>query len=866
MAASNQFTVPVGTRHSFGIELECLIAYLPQGMEDPHQSEADKLPPLTRTESHDYGLIEILAAVRATLEKHGIPVKDPSPLAKSPPGVPVRLRGIDKWDVGMDSSVSEISRNDHRWQAIEIRSPALWATEESFEEIKYVVNVLTSNHRILINSTCGFHVHVGNGIQFFPGGALKRLGSFLWAADPILSRLHAPYRRINRYSRSIRHQSRLAFPKDVRPNIPHTRHDPIATTTFSDTSQEEKEHGGMKEWKEYVRWRNQVGPFMTLGMDVDDIRGGGGPVAREGSEKNSADSGHSPASSLLIERPEEDPTEHLRGEKIEEPEVNPSENMHKSTPLHLPPFHILKRELHRWREEAMKLDLPPDEHTMDRNIGWVRFDRVRDPRVNEWVRARCYDRHKHTHVHHLSTEEQVDLMLQAQCVVLFMHLDYRNLPQQDTYDLLVACAPFIESARSIWIWNTTTEQWEFHWFSIEDKLIHTRADREINIDAPHVVYRFENLAKLTELEGSHTEQGIEYINRADYDEALNTNKGVEQLVNGLHEYADSPGPRYMDDLPPGYGNSGYGKADNPNPGYKIYSTPTSDEGSPSEKPHYLTSSSSSSGKDFMPGAWSAMEDAFAKNPAPDPSTRTPPPRAPKLKPHDIESLPEPYIKEIYKESNAIVEEDWGLIGWLPPSTYPIPDEDEPVIPATTTTPMGLAELALCKSAAEVGTLLSAVNDTWRLNYNFRNYKTTWLGDNIDEEDSQELMTTTVPAELVNDEYNPRTIEFREAGGSMSPQRIATWARICAGIVRWSRRSSVADFLEVIQKLADQEERDRRWWEAKQAGGEAWDAYVEVFEDSDNMERYDVCDLLEDIGLFVEAAIVRKLESENGPPR
>ncbi|KAI0429305.1 hypothetical protein F5Y09DRAFT_310723 [Xylaria sp. FL1042] len=90
----------------------------------------------------------------------------------------------------------------------------------------------------------------------------------------------------------------------------------------------------------------------------------------------------------------------------------------------------------------------------------------------------------------------------------------------------------------------------------------------------------------------------------------------------------------------------------------------------------------------------------------------------------------------------------------------------------------------------------------------------------------------------------RTVEFREAAGTTDAEWIVTWSRICVGLMRFCRDASVDDFIYVLHKLSHQEER-------VSAGKEI---------------TWDVCDLLEYIGLFAEAAIVRRREKELGPPR
>ncbi|KAI1352401.1 putative amidoligase enzyme-domain-containing protein [Xylaria sp. FL0043] len=75
-----------------------------------------------------------------------------------------------------------------------------------------------------------------------------------------------------------------------------------------------------------------------------------------------------------------------------------------------------------------------------------------------------------------------------------------------------------------------------------------------------------------------------------------------------------------------------------------------------------------------------------------------------------------------------------------------------------------------------------------------------------------------------------TIEFRLGEGSLDGEWIATWAKICVGIFKFALYSSPSKFIDILTKC------DRAM---KEDG------------------TYDVIDLLDDIGLFAEAAIAER---------
>ncbi|KAF2963533.1 hypothetical protein GQX73_g10040 [Xylaria multiplex] len=219
----------------------------------------------------------------------------------------------------------------------------------------------------------------------------------------------------------------------------------------------------------------------------------------------------------------------------------------------------------------------------------------------------------------------------------------------------------------------------------------------------------------------------------------------------------------------------------------------------------------------------------------------PPESAPKLQPHDYASLSNSYVARVSAKAHLTVYH-WDRIPWLPyPGGPPDPADPHERLGSAcagpdcrehpvTETRAGVATLLGVDSAAALATLLVAVPKDLelpqfasRLNYNFTAYGSHTLRDSVGEK---------------------RTIEFREAAGTLDPEFIAVWTKICVGIMRFCRDASVSDFLDVLERIIHEEERLRQPVEA----------------------RYDVCDLLEDICLFAEAAIIRRRERELGPPR
>lgn len=83
----------------------------------------------------------------------------------------------------------------------------------------------------------------------------------------------------------------------------------------------------------------------------------------------------------------------------------------------------------------------------------------------------------------------------------------------------------------------------------------------------------------------------------------------------------------------------------------------------------------------------------------------------------------------------------------------------------------------------------------------------------------------------------RTIEFREAVGSVDPSWVAAWAKICSRIVEFCLEAEEDVFVELLMTILEAEV---------------------AFETSGGHSRYDVVDLLNDLGLHNEAELVEKI--------
>jgi hypothetical protein len=675
-------TFPVSTCLSQGVELEFLVAYLHTSNTDPDEAHASTLSPILRIDAKGAHAAEaaVLEHIRTTLRNHGIRVRERmtnfvAVVRDQDPTVPSHLVGLDEWDVGSDMSVmdgtaeAELVKDKgsaYRWLGIEVRSPARCEKPGTHAETRFVVNLLTSKYRLRVNLSCGFHVHVGNGARYFEPDTLKRLGVFLFAADPIVSRLHAPWRRVGNHSTSIRYRSRVAcwegitaadadrivrqVAKDVE-KMSHGRRtlDAIPFVPWSDTTREEMDFGGKAGWREYADNRRKHVPFITL-------------------------------------------------------------------------------------DECAPRDT---EKKRDEEEGSAYKRRFREFMSTPSFAALCMDVYGHGDPDALTVKEQYSLLALAQCETLFGHRRFGELSASGLHQVALACGPYLKKTGQ-----------------------------------------------------------------------------------------DEPKSDVEDDDVVSWG-----------------------------------SSSSDSGGDFRPAAWTTLYPTHSHdgNKSPGASKTQSPTK--KLRPHDLAELGQSYRDKV-GAAQRLTEGRWQRIPFWGPCPYPgeARDPGESHIRGgpdfchgrrcashvVNGTGPALAALFGVRSAAAVAALLcDAAADNYdtlpqRLNYNFRAYAPETLGD--------------------GSSVAKRTLEFREAAGSLDSEFILTWTRICVGIVRFCRDARPRDFADVLCRIADEEYRQsRRARRAHRKGRTGHDV-------DDDEEMYDVCDLLEDIGLFTEAAIVRRREAQLGPPR
>ncbi|TGJ78187.1 hypothetical protein E0Z10_g10577 [Xylaria hypoxylon] len=160
----------------------------------------------------------------------------------------LHLRGYQHWTIKAaetynfpDQMRDEAFVRTFRWYPFKIASPALWVTENSWAEIRTVVQAMTDDLIIIIPPGAAMNFHYGHGKEYIPFRKLRRIAALLVAVDPLMTQLHPEYRRRDNTALSNRLYSRIAHGRpaeltarilgadyvEAEPEVPVRRRRPI---------------------------------------------------------------------------------------------------------------------------------------------------------------------------------------------------------------------------------------------------------------------------------------------------------------------------------------------------------------------------------------------------------------------------------------------------------------------------------------------------------------------------------------------------------------------------------------------------------------------------------------------------------------
>ncbi|KAK1750310.1 hypothetical protein QBC47DRAFT_353751 [Echria macrotheca] len=204
------------------IELKFLLPLLVDGEADPEEQDSRPVQRISRDARNDEDACRKQAyeAVAKTIRQAGSGATTIQSISAQ--NLTERQFWESAWIVKKANSVEpgpeekKISSNRYVWVPLEISSPKMPAQDaDTHHHIKRVLTALNFNHRLRANFTCEVHVHLGRiDGRSFALPTLKRLGSFLWAAEPTLRSIRDPrspnYNNVYTWGSELRRYSRLA--------------------------------------------------------------------------------------------------------------------------------------------------------------------------------------------------------------------------------------------------------------------------------------------------------------------------------------------------------------------------------------------------------------------------------------------------------------------------------------------------------------------------------------------------------------------------------------------------------------------------------------------------------------------------------
>ena len=117
---------------------------------------------------------------------------------------------LDAWVLEDDASIIPFDlANDPgsvNWEyfGFEVKSPKLTFNKQSLQQVQVAINAITTHNNVIINETCGMHVHIGNGTRGFSLNTLKNFAAFVTAFEQQIHSLVS--------SRRFRHENRFCRP------------------------------------------------------------------------------------------------------------------------------------------------------------------------------------------------------------------------------------------------------------------------------------------------------------------------------------------------------------------------------------------------------------------------------------------------------------------------------------------------------------------------------------------------------------------------------------------------------------------------------------------------------------------------------
>jgi len=198
---------------TFGVELEMLVALVREGQQHPDPTESrivifpatDDVMDISRNKNIDksrvsatYYLNRVAGEFSRIIREAGFTVAEKS-------------SDTTGWAVVGDTSLCHPPHGDREadtegygWCGIEIKTPALLFTPGSLQPIRNVCTLVQKNFKILINASCGLHVHIAHGNSGFSTHNIAKIIAFIYTFEPQISSLHPIYRYTHEHGKTMR--------------------------------------------------------------------------------------------------------------------------------------------------------------------------------------------------------------------------------------------------------------------------------------------------------------------------------------------------------------------------------------------------------------------------------------------------------------------------------------------------------------------------------------------------------------------------------------------------------------------------------------------------------------------------------------
>ncbi|MCJ1433353.1 hypothetical protein MMC27_002713 [Xylographa pallens] len=170
-------------RITFGVEVECVLRMT----EDQYKENEARFKESPHSYSN-YFSNSSYASIFEVLSTAGIPVNigHQDPLDDS---------WNDRWNIKEDSIIEACETNGdnipgHEYKILELVSRILPLTDESFEEIEAVIQIIHVRYALITNESTGLHVHVGDGNRGFALQTLKKFSILVVTFEHIIESIH----------------------------------------------------------------------------------------------------------------------------------------------------------------------------------------------------------------------------------------------------------------------------------------------------------------------------------------------------------------------------------------------------------------------------------------------------------------------------------------------------------------------------------------------------------------------------------------------------------------------------------------------------------------------------------------------------